>query len=226
MIEELLAPEVVGVDVRGDWLDIPLFPVEEAALVRCVDKRRREFTTARGCARAALARLGRPPAPVVPGAQGEPGWPPGIAGSITHCTDYRAAAVALVADVAALGIDAEPDEPLPDEIVDYVASASERQHLAELARSAPPTCWDRLLFSAKESVYKAWFPLTRRWLGFEDATVTVDATGGSFEAQLHVPGPVVGGGELRVIRGRWLARDGLVVTAVAVPARPPLPHDH
>lgn len=39
----------------------------------------------------------------------------GITGSITHCLQYRAAAVALARDVVSLGVDAEPNEALPDQ---------------------------------------------------------------------------------------------------------------
>ena len=46
--------------------------------------------------------------------------------------------------------------------------------LAALARAVPLTHWGRLLFSAKEAVYKAWYPLTGRWLGFEEARLTID----------------------------------------------------
>ena len=46
--------------------------------------------------------------------------------------------------------------------------------------------WDRVLFSAKESIYKAWFPLTGRWLGFEEASLSIDPAAGTFAARLHV----------------------------------------
>ena len=78
--------------------------------------------------------------------------------------------------------------------------------------------WDRLLFSAKESVYKAWFPLAQRWLGFEDAIVAVDRGFGTFTARLLVPGPRPGGRELSGFSGRWLIREGLILTAIALPA--------
>ena len=80
MLADMLPPEVAAVEAFGDLLDIVLFPEEEAVLVRAVDKRRREFTTARACARAALATLGLPPAPIVPGLRGAPQWPPGVVG--------------------------------------------------------------------------------------------------------------------------------------------------
>lgn len=83
-----------------------------------------------------------------------------------------------------------------------------------LAALQPEVCWDRLVFSAKESVYKAWFPLTRRWLDFEEALLTLDPMNATFTAQLLVPGPVVDGRELTEFSGKWLVGSGFVVTAV------------
>lgn len=75
-----------------------------------------------------------------------------------------------------------------------------------------------MLFSAKESVYKAWYPLTGRWLDFTDAALAFDPVSGTFTARLLVPPPVLEGhGPLTEFHGRWAARDGLVVTAIAVP---------
>jgi 4'-phosphopantetheinyl transferase EntD len=217
VIEEILLPAVAAVEEFGDPPGAVLFPEEEAVIGRAVEKRRREFTTARACARAALARLGQPPVAILPGERGSPGWPPGIVGSITHCAGYRAAAVARATEVLAIGLDAEPDQPLPGGVLDAVSLAAERASLADLARSAPGPNWDRMLFCAKESVYKAWFPLTGRWLGFEQAHITLDPAGGTFTARLLVPGPEVDGRELTAFDGRWLARDGLILTAISVP---------
>jgi 4'-phosphopantetheinyl transferase EntD len=74
-----------------------------------------------------------------------------------------------------------------------------------------------MLFSVKESVYKAWFPLTHRWLNFEDASVDIDPVSRTFTARLMVDGPVVNGAPLTGFDGRWLVRDGLIVTAIVVP---------
>jgi 4'-phosphopantetheinyl transferase EntD len=216
MLEEILPPQVVAVEAFGDVLDVVLFPEEEAVLGRAVDKRRHEFTTARACARAALARLGVPAAPIVPGLRGAPQWPPGVVGSITHCAGYRASAIGRVEDMLTVGVDAEPDDKLPPGVLDVIASADERAALSALASAAPEPSWDRLLFSAKESVYKAWFPLTQRWLGFDDAAVTISPADGTFAARLLVAGPVVEGRPLSGFTGRWLARDGFVLTAIAV----------
>jgi 4'-phosphopantetheinyl transferase EntD len=219
MLEELLPARVVAVEAFGDSLDAELLPGEEAAVARAVESRRREFTTARGCARAALAKLGEPPVPIPRGPKGAPVWPAGIVGSITHCAGYRAAAVARDSDVATLGLDAEPHDRLPDGVLKVIARDEERAHVQDLAAAAPAVCWDRLLFSAKESVYKAWFPVTRRWLDFEAADVRIDPEAGTFTARLLEPAPEAADVPLSVLNGRWMTGHGLVLTAIVV-ARP------
>ncbi|HLK00926.1 MAG TPA: 4'-phosphopantetheinyl transferase superfamily protein [Streptosporangiaceae bacterium] len=214
MLARILPPEVVAVEAFEDDQDATLFPEEEAVIAAAVAKRRREFATVRACARAALARLGERPAAILPGADGAPVWPEGVAGSLTHCDGYRAAALARTSDVTTIGLDAEPAGPLPDGVLDLVATAAERVQLAALAARAPGTHWDRLLFSAKESVYKAWYPLARRWLGFEEAELTIDQNGGTFVARILVPGPVVDGATVTRFDGRWAAGDGLILTAI------------
>ncbi|MDF5757181.1 4'-phosphopantetheinyl transferase superfamily protein [Spongiactinospora sp. TRM90649] len=218
MIEIILPPSVAAVDTTADPPDARLFP-EEAALIRqAVDKRRREFTTGRACAREAMGLLGRTAEPVLRGERGEPLWPMGLVGSITHCAGYRAAALSRAAEVAAIGIDAEPNEPLPNGVLPAVSSPAEREMIHELRRGHPGVRWDRLLFCAKESVYKVWFPLTGRWLGFEDAEVSVSPLAGTFEARLLRGGPRVDGHELTGLTGRWLVKNGLLLTAIVVPA--------
>ena len=216
MIEEILPPAVAAVETFEDLTDVTLFPAEEAVLTQAVDRRRLEFATGRACARAALAQLGLPPVAIVPGPKRAPQWPPGVTGSITHCHGYRAAAVARVEDVVSLGLDAEPDGPLPDGVGDVITLEEERGELARLAAEHPGVHWDRLLFCAKEAVYKAWFPLTGRWLDFKEASITFDPATTSFSARLLVPGPLLGDRELSTFPGRWLARRNLLITAIAL----------
>ncbi len=219
MITDLLPPPVSAFDVFGDPDGAELFPEEEQHVAKAVDKRRREFTTGRHCARTALAALGFPPAPLLPGPNREPGWPVGVVGSITHCKGYRAAAVGLVDQVRTIGIDAEPNEPTPDGVLGAIALPAELAQVERLRADGDKVAWDRLLFSAKETVYKAWFPLTRRWLGFEDAELTINPDDGTFSARILVETPIVDGVPVTGFTGRWLAREGFVVTAIAVPAR-------
>ncbi|WP_030606604.1 4'-phosphopantetheinyl transferase family protein [Streptomyces sclerotialus] len=222
MIDKLLPAPVITAETCHDAPLSDMFPEEWALVDGAVPKRQLEFGTVRGCAREALGRLGFAPAPLLPGPGRAPRWPAGVVGALTHCDGYRAAAVARATDVLALGLDAEPHEPVPDpDVMQLVALPEERDQLARLAALAPGTCWDRLLFSAKESVYKAWYPLARRWLGFEEARLTLDPTDATFTARLLVPGPVVQGREITGFDGRWIIGSGLVVTAVLMPASRP-----
>ena len=216
MLTEIL-PKVVAVEERRSDPDDPfLFPEEAALLARAVPKRRTEFATARLCARTALATLGHPPAPILPGPKGAPQWPSGVVGAITHCAGYRAAAVARATELAAVGIDAEPHGPLPEGVLRVIGLPVEVDQLVRLGVETPGTHWDRLLFSAKESVYKAWFPLTGQWLGFEDAEITFSPAG-TFTVGLRPTGALPAG---TVFAGRWLVRAGLALTAVTVPPFP------
>jgi enterobactin synthetase component D / holo-[acyl-carrier protein] synthase len=218
MLEELLPDEVIAVETRADSQDTVLFPAEEAALGQAVEKRRREYTTARACARAAFARLGLPVVAVTSGERGEPQWPGGVVGSITHCESYRACAIARSHEIVTVGVDAEPNAPLPAGVLPEIAGPEELRWLRELQHVEPAVCWDRLLFSAKESVYKAWFPLAKQWLGFEDAVVTIGLAERTFSARLLVSGPLLDDRRLTGFSGRWLVRDGLVLSAIALAA--------
>lgn len=212
MIEAILPAGVVAVDFFHDPPDVKLFPEEERLIERAVDKRRREFTTGRHCAREALGKLGLPASPLPSGPRGEPLWPAGVVGSITHCTGYRGAALGRLGQVRSIGIDAEPNAPLTGGVLDMVSLPEEREALRALEASRPGVHWERLLFSAKESVYKAWYPLAGRWLGFEDAVIDFDPDRGTFSARLLVDGPE----GLEVFPGRWMAGRGLVLTAVVL----------
>jgi 4'-phosphopantetheinyl transferase EntD len=217
VIEEILPDAVVAEDTREELLEVELFPEEHATLGRAVEKRRREFITARACARRALGRLGVAPCAIANGERGQPLWPEGVVGSITHCAGYRGCAVARAGQVLGVGIDAEPHAPLPDGVLGQIARAEERRQLAQLAGVEPAVHWDRLLFCAKEAVYKVWFPLAACWLGFEDATLTLDPVGHAFQARLLKPWPRAPTALPEVLEGRWLMREGLVLTAIALP---------
>lgn len=221
LIEKVLPDGVASVEAFCDPPDAVLYPGEAELITRAVDKRRREFRTVRHCARQALRQLGLPPAPVLRGERGEPLWPAGVVGSMTHCAGYRAVAVAHSRDFHALGIDAEPHEALPAGVLEIITLEQERGSLSELAAADSATCWDRILFCAKETLYKAWFPLTRRWLGFEDAAVTIspgtiDPAQGTFAAHLLVDAPTDIDQRLTHFDGRWLRSDELVITTIAL----------
>lgn len=191
----------------------PLFPAEAESIRDAVERRVHEFTTVRACARHALAELGFERGPMVTGGGRGPDWPDGVVGSLTHCDGYRAAAVGYRGQWLTIGIDAEPDLPLPAGVLDEVCCPAERQGLRELQAADPSHAWPRMLFSAKESVYKAWWPLMHVWFGFEEVRIelhldqTFTVVPVSVNARRCPP---------IATTGRWRAASGLIVTSLTV----------
>jgi 4'-phosphopantetheinyl transferase EntD len=216
VLGRLLPPGVESEECFGEPPDGALFPEESAVVAGAVELRRREYATVRSCARACLRRLGYPPAPILPGFGGAPGWPQGAVGSLTHCAGYAAAAVASEHSVASIGIDAEPDAPLPPGVLDLVATRSERRRLADHGPVIDGVHADRLLFSAKEAVYKAWFPRTGRWLDPSEAEVLVARGQGTFRVVLLRDDLHLEGRRVTRLEGRWVRAHGILLTAVTL----------
>jgi 4'-phosphopantetheinyl transferase EntD len=211
MIERL----VPGAACAERFADVPestMFSTEAAVVADAVAERRREFGTVRHCARQALSRIGVPAVPILPDSARAPRWPAGVVGSLTHCPGYRAAAVARSGELLGVGIDAEPHSAVPEEARDLTLREEERAHTLSLRDAEADLHWDRIVFSAKEAVFKAWFPLTRRWLDFPDVSTAVHRDG-TFSARLRVSSPIVPGLDRRSFSGRWAVGRGLVVTA-------------
>ena len=187
-----------------------LHPSEQELVSRAVDKRKGEFGDARWCAHEALKELGCSDAGVIlRGERGMPLWPHGYTGSLTHTTGFRAAVAAPTRHVRSMGLDAEPAVPLPSEVVPRIASPTERAMLRELEEEGFEWA-SKLLFCAKEATYKCWFPMTRRWLGFEDADIVLrtDGTFSSYILARPTPAPL--------FEGRWVAGDGYIIASVFV----------
>jgi 4'-phosphopantetheinyl transferase EntD len=203
-----LVPASASAEMFSDAPESTMFFSEAAAVAGAVVERRREFGTVRYCARRALRQLGVPPVPILPGADRAPRWPVGVVGSMTHCAGYRAAVVARSGELRGVGIDAEPHAALPTDMLDIVLRDEERARILTLASAGPGRHWDSIVFCAKEAVYKAWYPLTGRWLDFQDVSITVHPDG-TFEARLLGAGP-------RDLDGRWKVGRGLILTATSI----------
>jgi 4'-phosphopantetheinyl transferase EntD len=217
LLSGVLPSTVAAAEMYDDPADLVPLPEEEPLVARSVAKRRNEFVTVRYCARKALGELGLPPVPILKGDKGEPCWPDGVVGSLTHCDGFRGAVVGRRAEVRSVGIDAEPHDVLPKGVLDAISLPAERVELEDLPGELH---WDRILFCAKEATYKAWFPLTHRWLGFEDAhiTFTVDGTGaaGTFSSVILIDPAAESGPPLHSMAGRWSVRNGLTLTAIVM----------
>jgi 4'-phosphopantetheinyl transferase EntD len=76
--------------------------------------------------------------------------------------------------------------------------------------------WARLIFSAKEAVYKAIYPLCRRFLDFPDVHIQVLPRYGHFLAEfVGAARSIAPAGSLV---GRFLADDELLIATVLLPA--------
>jgi len=203
----VVTAELVGAAEAGE-----LLPEEERALGKVSESRRRDFTGGRACARRALAALGYEALPILPGPNREPIWPSGVVGSITHCTDYCGSVVGRATHFRSIGIDAERHERLPEGVLDIVADREEREWIER--HSGMDVWWDRVLFSAKESVYKAWHSVTGVWLGFHDAVVTMEPAVATFRVRIRHPFGIAAA--LTTMEGRYLATDRFIITLIVI----------
>ncbi|AVZ39577.1 MULTISPECIES: 4'-phosphopantetheinyl transferase [unclassified Dietzia] len=229
MIRDLLPDDVVAVEfdelgMTDEAALAAMYPVEAEQIARAVESRRIEFAAVRACAREAMSRLGVPPGPITRGGRGMPVWPTGVVGTLTHTGGLRAAAVGPTDRIRSLGLDVEPHGPLPRGVLEAVALPEEAAWVTAAREEEEAVHWDRLLFTAKEATYKTWYPLTRRWLGFADAHITltpthVDGRSASGELRSRIlvdPRAVDGGPDLVEFHGRWALWDGHIASAIAL----------
>lgn len=191
-----------------------LYPIEMQALRAAVDKRISEFTAGRNCARAALVGLGLAPEAIPVGSGGAPVFPPGVSGSITHTKGYCAAAAILQGEFHSIGIDAEDNDALDEELVSLVLSDQELVALGRL--DAVGYDLPKLAFSAKEAFYKAYYQQVACWLDFLDVAVTFDLQRQTFwitMASNSPPGPEA----LRSFAGRYAVSAQRMYCAIALP---------
>ena len=119
-----------------------------------------------------MRRMDVAPQPVIKADGGMPTWPDGMVGSLAHDATVAVAALASRDDYLSIGIDIEPAEPLDPDLLDMVATPSERAAIKRIRKTiqAAPL-HGRLLFAIKEAVYKAAYPLDRVFLDHHDVEV-------------------------------------------------------
>ncbi len=201
---EAVLPRRCALSVWEGGDDPGLFPIEAGAVERAVPSRRLEFARGRACARRALAAVGGAAGPIPVGPSREPVWPEGFVGAITHCDGMVAAVAARREDVSAIGLDGEVARPLRDEVRRLVV------HPAEAIGELGPLA-GTLLFSAKESIHKAVFPLEGVWLDFLDVRVELDRGGGLYRA-MPAPDAKASSRSLDDLVGRFVVGERHLVT--------------
>lgn len=179
-LRRLFAPGVgLGTALLTEASIAELFHVEQLAVASAIDRRQQEFAAGRLAAYRAQRALGLQHRPVPMGADRAPVWPDGLRGTISHHGGLAAAAVSNHTDIRALGLDIEPDEPLPGEIVDTVLLPEERAWLSDMAEPGKAA---RAIFCIKEAVYKAQYPLTGQIIGFDAVKIEFEQGQGRFAA--------------------------------------------
>jgi len=156
-----------------------------------------------------MRELGVAVGPIAVGPMREPLWPGGVVGSITHCGSFWAATVARRSHIRGLGVDAAVNRPLEPHVRELIVSSDEEAAWAE--RSSADAAWDVVLFSAKEAVFKAWWPARRQWLEFTDVAIALDDTTGNFAACISLAA-----GETQTISGHFTTCRGLVLTTAVM----------
>jgi 4'-phosphopantetheinyl transferase EntD len=165
-IESLSFPGIlVGHRLISPGDELALFEEEKHSIASDVVAVRRASGAARIVCRQLLARLGYSGCAMPKGPSGAPIWPAGVTGSLAHDDRVAVAAVGMCRNIGAVGIDVEPAELLPPDLLELVASPQ------ELLRICDDPYRGRLLFGAKEAVYKAVHPLDQMFLDHHDIQV-------------------------------------------------------
>lgn len=155
-----LLPKTARFAVRDPKQLHPLLGAEKDAVSSAIEKRKTEFSAGRDAARGALAEFGLDCVEIPVGERRAPVWPEGICGTITHSREICIAAVARAADITSIGLDAERDTPLKEDLRCAIL------HESELHVSGAKAIE---LFSMKEALFKALYPLTGELMGFHAA---------------------------------------------------------
>ncbi|MGD8912350.1 MAG: 4'-phosphopantetheinyl transferase superfamily protein [Candidatus Thiodiazotropha sp.] len=165
----LFPSNVVIVHATEAMWATPVHREEERLIEGSVTKRQRQFRAGRNAAHAALRQLDAPSEPLLRGENRQPIWPQGFFGSISHCDDSCVAACAKDGAIVSLGLDVEPLEPLKPGLARYIETEDEREFMQRHPELPP-----RLIFSAKESLYKCYYPLVQRFFGFHSVVLDID----------------------------------------------------
>ncbi len=155
---------------------------EVLAVEQVSTARAREFGAGRDAARAAMVQLGHVPRPVLQGPNRAPIWPVGLTGSITHNETTCLAVVTDAPEIAALGIDLEAASALDPSLWPEVCTMPEMNWLAKLGPSQRGN-FAKLIFCAKEAVYKAQYQISRTLMDFQAVDLEFDLQASAFTAR-------------------------------------------
>ena len=167
-----LPDEVTQVFTSEDFNESILYP-EERILCKDYDvKRKQDFIRGRHCAHHCLA-LNHLKSPVLRGSEGEPKWPDGLTGSISHGHFLTGAIVAKTAHFKSVGIDIESIGRIIPDLWPVLFTQKEMDHLNAIPTLDQPRI-STVLFSIKEANYKMNFQLNEQYIDAHDIEVFMD----------------------------------------------------
>jgi 4'-phosphopantetheinyl transferase EntD len=210
-LSDLLPPGIHCVLSFDPPEDIQLLATEAESAGTMGTKRLREFSHGRDCAHQALGKLGYPQCPVPVDEHRAPVWPDTVVGSISHAGDAAAAVAAHKSEYRGLGIDLEPREPLEETLLKMICRPEELQLLDGRTNKL---YFAKIIFSAKETVYKCVWPTIRRFVDFQEIEIQIDFEARSFHALAHsgqLPDDLINN-----IHGRYTESNALVISAAYV----------
>ena len=142
-------------------------------ILSSVKKRQAEYLAGRLCARSALEAIGIFDFSLLSAADRAPIWPSNVTGSITHSGSHAAAWVCSTEHCLGLGVDIEKviDSQRYD-LTEQICSAEEIAYLHTQTESLGFDSLVTLVFSAKESLFKALYPLVKQFFYFDAAHIT------------------------------------------------------
>lgn len=186
-----------------------LTPAEFHFVVAVSDKRKKEFSTGRFCARRALDDLNASNTEILMGADREPIWPAGVLGSISHSQRLTGAIVGRSTDFFSIGLDIEKTGGIQPDMWDLIYTDAEQAFLHKIPR-AQLELFSTLLFSFKESFYKFQFPVSRQFIDFKDVEIQF-ANNKAHVSIINAPG-VVKDIPWQLVKLYWKSFESYVIT--------------
>ena len=218
MLETFFQPPL-HFKVAEPWMwETPVSAAEEALVERAVDKRKREFRAGRHAAHALFNQLGIHHPDLLKATQREPAWPNGWVGSISHTQGICVVALASTQHALSVGQDVEQATALNPDLRELICRPEELAQVSRLrAEHGAAPAYEKLIFSAKESVHKTYFPLNHHTLDFLDARIDLDWGKQTFVASILNPEPQP---KVRILQleGKFRFHQDWIFTAIVLPA--------
>jgi len=166
---------------------IELHPEEEQYLgVKTVQVRKKHFRLGRAAAHQAILDLtGKPAGPILIGKRREPIWPTDLVGTISHSGVFACAAVAYKSFAMGIGYDIEfKKKTINPEISRLVCHGDEAAWVNSGSTVDEVDANLRTIFCAKESIFKAFYPIEQVELTFKDVKLEWDGEQSAFRGRL------------------------------------------